>query len=104
MTHGRRLLEQALYREGLLDCLQIAAETDNSAFTSACVRAGMGVGILAGRAHGFLSRGLVTCSLRRQLGQAWIVFLWKKGKQLTVAVRTLMKLIRQEASRVDEGG
>jgi DNA-binding transcriptional LysR family regulator len=94
-TYGRHLLDQALHREGLLDRLRIAAETDNSAFTSACVRAGIGVGIVAGQASSILSRGLVARPLRGQLGQAWIVFVWKKGKHLTVAVRTLMRLIRE---------
>jgi DNA-binding transcriptional LysR family regulator len=96
-TYGRHLLDRALHREGLLGRLRIAAETDNSAFTSACVRAGMGIGILAGQAHGMLSRGLVTRSLRRQLGQAWIVFLWRKGRHLTQAARTLMEFIRGDA-------
>jgi DNA-binding transcriptional LysR family regulator len=96
-TYGRQLLEQALHREGLSDRLQIVAETDTSAFTLACVRAGMGIGIVAGRARGFLSRDLVVRSLQRQLGQAWIAFLWKKGRHLTETVRTLMRLIRDGA-------
>ncbi len=97
LTYGRQLLNVALHREGLLERLRIAAETDNSAFTSACVRAGMGVGIVAGQATGMLSRGLVVRSLRRQLGQAWIVFLWKKGRNLTEAARALIILIRRDA-------
>jgi DNA-binding transcriptional LysR family regulator len=98
-THIRHLLDQALHREGLRDRLQLAAETDNSAATIACVRAGMGFGIVAGRVDGILSHNLVTRSLRRQLGHAWIVFLWKRGRQLATSVRTLMTLIREEAQR-----
>jgi DNA-binding transcriptional LysR family regulator len=93
-TFGRQLLEQALHREGLAQHLQIAAETDTSAFTIACVRAGMGVGIVAGQSHGFLARGLVVRSLQRQLGQGWIAFLCKTGCQPTKALRRMMELIR----------
>jgi DNA-binding transcriptional LysR family regulator len=82
----------------LLDRLRLAAETDNSAATIACVRAGMGVGIVAGRMGGILSRDLASRSLRRQLGHAWIVFLWKKGRQLSTTIETLMNLIRQQAA------
>jgi DNA-binding transcriptional LysR family regulator len=74
--------------------VQIVAETDTSAFTIACVRAGMGVGVVAGRSHGILSRDLVTRSLAPHLGQAWIAFLWKRGRQLTATVQALMRLIR----------
>jgi DNA-binding transcriptional LysR family regulator len=93
-TYGRQLLEQALHREGLSGRVQIVAETDTSAFTIACVRAGMGIGIVAGRATGFLSRDLASRSLANQLGQAWIAMLWKRGKHLTATVQTLMRLVR----------
>lgn len=96
-TYGRQLLEQALHHEGLTEWTQIVAETDTSAFTIACVRAGMGVGIVAGQAGGFLVRGLATRSLAPQLGQAWIAFLWKKGRQLTATVQTLVQLVRQQS-------
>ena len=95
-TYGRQLLEQALHHEGLSGRTQIVAETDTSAFTIACVRSGMGVGIVAGQAGGFLVRGLATRSLAPQLGQAWIAFLWKKGRQLTPTVQSLVQLIRQQ--------
>jgi DNA-binding transcriptional LysR family regulator len=96
-TYGRQLLEQALHHEGLSDRVRIVAETDTSAFTIACVRAGMGIGIVAGQARGFLSRGLVVRSLQRPLGQAWVAFLWKRGRHLTATVRALMRLIREGA-------
>jgi DNA-binding transcriptional LysR family regulator len=99
-TYGRQLLEQALHHEGLLDQVQVAAETDTSAFTIACVRAGMGIGIVAGRPGGFLARDLTTRSLADRLGQAWIAFLWKRGKHLTTAVQTLIELIREQAAMV----
>ncbi|MCI0357950.1 MAG: substrate-binding domain-containing protein, partial [Planctomycetaceae bacterium] len=70
-----------------------------SAFTIACVRAGMGIGIVAGQPQGFLTRGLATRSLQPQLGQAWIAFLWQKGRQLTPTVRALVQLIRERFAK-----
>lgn len=93
-THGRQMLEEALHREGLGGRMNVAVETDNSAFIMACVRAGMGVGIVAGQEHGFLARGLQVRSLRRTLGRARIVFLRKKGRQPTRVVRDLLGCIR----------
>jgi len=94
-TYGRQLLDQALHHEGLLESAQIACETDTSAFTIACVRAGVGIGIVAGRSHGFLSRQLVTKPLTQELGQAWIAFVWKRGRRLTATVQTLMDLVKK---------
>lgn len=92
-THGRDALEQALHREEL--SVDISIETDNSAFTIACVQAGMGLGILAGRADGQLCRKLAVRSLRRQLGRRRIVFIWKKGRRLTRAIEALLDEIRK---------
>jgi DNA-binding transcriptional LysR family regulator len=102
-TYGRQLLEQALHHEGLLEKAQIVAETDTSAFTIACVRAQMGIGIVAGRARGWLSRDLVTRPLTAELGQAWIAFLWKRGRHLTTSLQTLMQLIRDAAENSQIG-
>jgi DNA-binding transcriptional LysR family regulator len=93
-TYGRQLIEQALHHEGLSERMTIAAETDTSAFTIACVRAGMGIGIVAGQPQGFLLRGLAVRSLGRQLGQAWIAFLWKRGWNLSPTILYLMQLVR----------
>jgi DNA-binding transcriptional LysR family regulator len=60
----------------------IAVETDNSGFTIACVNAGMGLGIVAGRSDGVLTRNLATHSLRKQLGRRQIVIMWRKGRRL----------------------
>jgi DNA-binding transcriptional LysR family regulator len=98
-TYGRQLLDQALHHEGLLEQMQVAAETDTSAFTIACVRAGMGIGIVAGRPRGTLSRGLVVRPLTRQLGQAWIAFVWKRGRRLPAALTAMMELIRAAAGK-----
>ncbi len=93
-TYGRQLLEQALHHAGLSGQVRIVAETDNSAFTIACVRSGMGVGVVAGRAAGFLTRDLVARSLQPQLGPAWIALLWKKGTLLSPTVQSLIDLVR----------
>jgi DNA-binding transcriptional LysR family regulator len=97
-TYGRHLLDQALHRDGLDGRLLVAAETDNSAFTCALVRAGGGIGVIAGRADGMLTHGLAVRSLQRSLGQIWIVFARQAGRQPTAAVRTLMELIRESAT------
>ena len=91
-THGREALEQALYRERLE--AEIAVETDNSAITIACVQAGMGLGIVAGRPDGQLSRKLVCLSLRRQLGRRQIVLMWRKGRILTEPMLTLVETVK----------
>ena len=87
-THGRDALDQALHRERLT--ARIAAETDNSGFTIACVQAGMGLGIVAGRPEGQLSRRLAVRSLRRLLGQRQIVCMWRKGRRLTEPLQELV--------------
>lgn len=93
-TVGRRLLEQTLHRIGVLDQLQVAVETDNSAVTAACVRAGMGIGILAGGELGTLVGQLAVRSLKNELGQARIVFVWKAGRQLTTVLQSLVDAVR----------
>lgn len=89
-TYGRHLLEQALHRQRLLGRLVVSVETSNSAFTIACVRAGMGIGIVAGRAENVLTRGLTVRSLKNDLGRARVVAMWKSGRQFTRAVRALL--------------
>lgn len=98
-TNSRRVLEEALHREELLDQAQIAVETDNSAFTAACVRAGLGVGIVAGRGGGPITKDLAGISLRNQLGNARIVFIWKAGRILSQGVLDLIEDIKQSGSK-----
>lgn len=92
-TSNRRRLEEALQREGLLDKLRTVVETDNSAFTAACVRAGMGVGVLAGQPDGALTKGLAVRPLREALGRAWVVVVWKEGRLLPSAALALIDLV-----------
>ena len=91
-THGRDALEQALHFQSLK--ATIAIETDNSAFTIACVQAGMGLGILAGREGGRLCSQLITHTLRRQLGRRKIVFMWRNGRRIGKALSALIEEVR----------
>ena len=94
-THGREALEQSLHRENLT--AEIAVETDNSGFTIACARAGMGLGILAGNPRGELCRKLAIKSLRRQLGRRRIVFMWRKRLNLTKPMLGLIEAVKKQS-------
>ncbi|GAB5406247.1 MAG: LysR family transcriptional regulator [Aureliella sp.] len=92
-THGRDALDRALHDEGLT--ARFAVETDNSGFTIRCAAVGMGVGILAGRPGGELTKRLHVDSLRSQLGSRQIVFMWKRGRLLSEPLLALIELIKQ---------
>jgi DNA-binding transcriptional LysR family regulator len=94
-TVGRQRLEQALFRLGITEPLTVVAETDNSAITIACVRAGLGVGIIAGVASGNLTRHVTARSLAHDIGQVHVVAAYRTGRQLTRVVGNLMSLIKQ---------
>lgn len=98
-TYSRQLLDHAFHREGLRDRMRVVVETDNAAYTLACVRAGMGTGVIAGRPDGILTRGLAARPLRRPLGQARIVFLSRKGRRPTRALLDLMRCIKDFGGR-----
>ncbi|MCO8121846.1 LysR family transcriptional regulator [Stieleria sp. TO1_6] len=91
-THGRDALDRAFHNANLT--ANIVAETDNSAFTIACVAEGMGVGILAGRREGTLCRKLGSRSLSKQLGQRRIVLMWRKGRLLTEPMLDLVNRLK----------
>ncbi|TWT49166.1 HTH-type transcriptional activator CmpR [Rubripirellula amarantea] len=95
-TVGRRLLEQAIFRLGLETQLQPAVETDNSAVTMACVRAGMGVGLIAGRHDGNLTKPLTTRTLSKELGQVHMVSITRAGWAPTQAMRRLLESVKEE--------
>lgn len=90
-TYGRDVFDQVMQREQLK--ANIVAETDNCGYTVECVRAGLGVGIVAGRVDGTLCRELTVKSLSRQLGKRYIVFMWKKGRHLNTPLTQLMQII-----------
>lgn len=97
-TIGRKQFEQAYFRQGIAQPVNIIAETDNSAITIACVRAGLGIGIIASRQDGQLTRHVKTRSLADEMGQVNVVAAFRKGRQLTNALQALVNLIRCPSS------
>lgn len=97
-TIGRMLLEQARFRLGMKKPLHIVAETDSSAITIACVRAGMGIGIIAGRPAGHLTRHVKTMSIADEVGQVQVVAAYREGRQLTDTIQRLLTLIRSHVA------
>lgn len=93
-SYSRHVLDEAFHRQNLFSEMKIAAETANSAFTAACVRAGVGIGIIAGRPDGVLCQGLAVHSVSRWLGRTRIVFVWKSGTLISPTVRRLADSIR----------
>jgi DNA-binding transcriptional LysR family regulator len=92
-TFVRKALEFAVHQRGAPAALQVVVETDNSALTIACVRQGMGVGVIAGREGGELLGGLPVRSLRSTLGEARIVVAHKRGLLLPAAMAELIAAI-----------
>lgn len=103
-TVVRQRLEQALHRHGLLGELRIAAETDNSAMTIACVHAGLGVGIVGGNERGPLTGKLTYASLRRHLGTARIASVLRDGRLLSRALEDFTRLVQQSGSGRERRG
>lgn len=96
-TVGRRMLEQAWFRLGIKTPIRITAETDNSAVTLACVRAGLGIGIIAGRIDGNLTKQLVTKSAAKELGIVNVVAATKAGRTLTQVLARMLEHLRLES-------
>lgn len=95
-TVGRRLLEQAVFRLGTNARLNVVAETDNSAVTVACVRAGIGVGFIAGKCNGNLTRHVAARPMASGIGAVHVVAAYREGRQLTRVLKDFLKLIAQE--------
>jgi DNA-binding transcriptional LysR family regulator len=94
-TVGRRMLEDACFRQGMRQPLNIVAETDNSAITLACVRAGMGIGVLAGISTGVLTKALTTRSLSTELGLVQVVAAKRTGRIFPSFVDDLLRAFSQ---------
>jgi DNA-binding transcriptional LysR family regulator len=94
-TVGRKLLEHAWFRLGMKSPMNIVAETDNSAITIACVRANMGIGIIAGIQQGHLTKTFETRSLSAELGTVNVVAAMRKGRILTQHAKALLSILRQ---------
>jgi DNA-binding transcriptional LysR family regulator len=97
-TIGRQVFEQALFRLGLSRPQTISAETDNSAVTLACVRAGLGVGILAGRSDGYLTEHVAVRSLSGEMGRVFVVAAMRRGRQLTKSLNAFVQFLASSAS------
>ncbi|TWT93581.1 LysR family transcriptional regulator [Neorhodopirellula pilleata] len=91
---GRRQIEQAYFRLGISEPLNVVVETDNSAVTLACVRAGLGVGMIAGHPRGHLTTSIKTRSIADEVGHVRVVAAYRKGRLLTDALLTLIDRIR----------
>ncbi len=98
-TIGRQLLDHAIFRLGLNTKVKVAVETDNSAITIACVRAGIGIGIIAGKRDGNLMKQVTTRPLLDELGKVHVAAITRAGWQPTQAIRTLLHLIRDSGSK-----
>ena len=94
-TVGRKMLEDACFRHGFRHSLEIVAETDNSAITLACVRAGMGIGVLAGISTGLLTKALTTRSLSKELGLVQVVAAKCSGRVFPSFVDELLIALSQ---------
>jgi DNA-binding transcriptional LysR family regulator len=94
-TIVRQMFDQARFRLGISHPLQVVAETDNSAITIACVKAGIGVGIIAGRSIGDLAKQVVTRSVAKDLGEVYVVAAYRNGRIPTKSISTLLSLCRE---------
>ncbi len=93
-TIVRKMLEQACFRLGITTPLRIVAETDNSATIIACVRSSLGLGVIAGRPNGNLTKHVTTRSITAEVGQVYVVAAYREGRQLTRALNCLLDMIR----------
>jgi DNA-binding transcriptional LysR family regulator len=92
-TFIRRALDVAIHQSNFTSPIQVAVETSNSAITIGCVRQGMGVGIIAGKANGRLLSGLRSRPLHSILGDARVIVAWKRGAILRQPVLDLIASI-----------
>jgi DNA-binding transcriptional LysR family regulator len=89
-TIGRKMFEQAWFRQGIQSPMRIVVETDNSAVTMACVRVGMGIGVLAGTLRGMLTEWAETRSLSDELGFVYVSAVIQNGRQITPHLQGLL--------------
>jgi DNA-binding transcriptional LysR family regulator len=92
-TVVRQVFEQALFRLGLSIPEAISVETDNSAVTLACVRAGLGVGVLAGISDGHLTQQVAVRSLSQEMGRVFVVAATRRGRQLTKSLQAFLEVL-----------
>ncbi|MCA9135201.1 MAG: LysR family transcriptional regulator [Planctomycetales bacterium] len=93
-TIVRREFDRWLARSGSLSQPHIRIETDNSATTIACVRAGLGIGIVAGLSGGRMVKSLATKSLSNEMGKVFLVACTRTGYRPSRSVADLLELIQ----------
>ncbi len=93
-SYSRRRVEEVLRRYELDQHLNVTVETSSDEYTLSCVRAGLGVGLTVGTAHGHFYRGLGVRSLRHWFGTARVGFLWKRGAYVPPVQRSLAQSIQ----------
>ena len=93
-AYSRHRVQEVFHRHGRAHAMSLAVETSSDAYTFACVRAGMGVGITAGTPCSSLCRGLGVRVLRRWFGTARVGFLRCEGAYVPPAQADLENTIR----------
>ena len=95
-TIVRREFDRWFARSGHASALQIQAETDNSAATIACVRSGLGIGIVAGLPDSRLTQSLTSKSLSKEMGEVFVAACTRTGYQPPDSITQLLTLIQRE--------
>lgn len=95
-AYSRRAVDEVLRRHGLLSRIQINCETNGDAFTLACVKAGLGVGIAAGNPSSDLYRDLGVRVLSHWFGVARVGFFWRQGAHIPPVQLKLADLLREQ--------
>jgi DNA-binding transcriptional LysR family regulator len=93
-AYSRRRVQEVLHRNNLTEAVKIAVETSSDEYTLACVRAGLGLGIMVGSGRGPLYGGLGVRSLSRRFGTARLGFVWRRGAHLPDVHRQLARAIK----------
>lgn len=94
-AYSRRRVQEVFHRHNLVGDMKIAVETSSDEYTLSCVRAGLGVGIVVGKAEGKLHRGLGVRSLRRWFGSARVGFMWQRGAHIPPVQREFSELLKK---------
>lgn len=93
-SYSRHRVQEILHRYDLGHNLNVAVETTSDEYTLSCVRAGLGVGLTVGTAHGHFYRGLGVRSLRQWFGTARVGFVWRQGAHVPPVQRALAETIQ----------
>lgn len=81
-AYSRHRVQEVLHRHDLTAQVKIATETSSDEYTLACVRAGLGIGIVVGNSRSSLFRGLGVRSLTQWFGPARVGFMWRRGTNI----------------------